>query len=56
MSKSEELERIKKQLVQQAMARSLQAMRDDKNYLQEFNELDAAFEEILPQEDEQWWQ
>ena len=51
-----ELERIKKQLVQQAMAKSLQAMREDTCYLKELKELESGFEERLPQDDEPWWQ
>jgi metal-responsive CopG/Arc/MetJ family transcriptional regulator len=50
-----ELQRIRRQQEQQAIAASLRAMRDDPNYLAETESLDERLGDTLPEDEEEWW-
>lgn len=50
-----ELLDIQREKEQRAMASSLRAMRDDRDYLAEADSLDQEFAETLADEPEAWW-
>lgn len=50
-----ELESFQSQLEQEAMAKSMNAMKKSKSYLQESEEIIEGFHSILPKEEKEWW-
>ena len=50
-----ELESFQSQLEQQAIAKSIAAMKNDKHYLEESEKLTEGFNADLPDDGEEWW-
>lgn len=50
-----EVENIKSSLEQEAMVNSIKAMKRDKHYLEETEEITEGFSSTLPKDEDEWW-
>lgn len=50
-----EIENFQSQLEQEAIVRSMTAMKDNKNYLKEAEKIIEGFPADLPNDGEEWW-
>ena len=50
-----EIKQVRARLEEQEMVKSLQAMKNDKEYMQLSEELTTGFVAHLPDEEDQWW-
>ncbi len=51
-----EVREVKAEIERQSMAKALEAMREDPEYLQESEQLENGLEHPLPNEPDHWWQ